>query len=248
MRKLVFNTRLRMPFLALMLSAVTTPAWAVTEITFCDEITQPGSYRVTQDLSCRSCPQCLLIDASNVTIDLQGHSITGDGTTPSAGIKVPRRAGVFNIEVRNGTVASFGDGINLEGATHSRIERMRVFDNKGFGIVADAHSAVVSNIAARNGLTGIQVGIDAFGGGSLVLDNVATQNGRNGISADAGSVVRNNVASFNGFFGIAGLCPSSVSANAAFENNTARPGNNLSDFGFQGTGCGEGLNAPPIRR
>lgn len=244
--KWMFGTKLRVPFLAFVLSAGTTPAWAVTDITFCDEITRPGSYRVTQDLSCRSCPQCLLIDASNVTIDLQGHSITGDGTTTSAGIKVPRSAGVSNIEVRNGTVVSFGVGIQLEGAKQSRIERMRVFDNKQFGILADSQSAVVSNIAARNGGTGIQVGVDIGGGASVVMDNVATENGRTGIVADG--VVRNNVASLNGLAGIAVICPSSVSDNVVFENNRARPGAGFLDLTVQGTGCAGAQNAPPVIR
>src|SRR5215470_2515797 len=119
------HTQLYRIVLALGLSAVAAPTWAVVDITFCDEITQPGSYRVTQDLSCRSCQQCLLIDASHVTIDLQGHSIIGDGATTGAGIAVPRNASVSNIEVRNGTVASFVVGINLAGAKKARVERMR---------------------------------------------------------------------------------------------------------------------------
>lgn len=246
--KSTLHTQLHSMFIALMLSAVATPTWAVVDITFCDEITQPGSYRVTQDLSRRSCPQCLLIDASNVTIDLQGHSITGDGATAGAGIAVPRNASVSNIEVRNGTVASFVVGINLEGAKKSRIERMRVVDSKKFGILADAQSVVVSNIAARNGGVGIVVGVDIAGGGSVVVDNVATENGGTGITVDMGSVIRNNVASFNGLAGISVLCPSSVSDNAAFDNNKKRPGAGFLDFGFQGTGCAGGQNAsPPIK-
>lgn len=244
--KSMLSSKLRVPLLASLLSAATTPAWAVTDITFCDEIMQPGSYRVTQDLSCRSCPQCLLIDASNVTIDLQGHRLTGDGTATSAGIRVSRGAGLSNIEVRNGTVVSFGVGVQLEGAKQSRIERMRVFDNKRFGILADSQSAVVSNIAARNGGTGIQVGVDIGGGASLVLDNLATENGGTGIVADG--VVRNNVASFNGLVGISVLCPSSISDNVTFENNRSRPGAGFPDLAAQGTSCVGGQNAPPIRR
>src|SRR5688572_9108835 len=147
------KTYLPILFGALVLSAVAAPTWAVVDITFCDEITHPGSYRVTQDLSCQSCPQCLLIDASNVTIDLQGHSITGDGPTAGIGIAVPRNANVSNIEVRNGTVTSFVVGMNLEGAKNARVERMRVFDNKKAGILADAQSAVVANMVSRNGGT-----------------------------------------------------------------------------------------------
>jgi hypothetical protein len=39
-------------------------AWAVTNISFCDEITQPGAYRVTQDLVSKASTHCLLIDAN----------------------------------------------------------------------------------------------------------------------------------------------------------------------------------------
>src|SRR5215471_1962169 len=84
--------------LGLSLGAV--PTWAVTDVTFCDEITKSGSYRVTQDLTaCPSCRQCLLIDASNVTIDLQGHTITG--TFGATGITVSPNTTLSNIEIRN---------------------------------------------------------------------------------------------------------------------------------------------------
>ena len=129
------SKRLPILLLALVLSAMATPTLAVVDITFCDEITHPGLYRVTQDLSCRSRRQCLLIDASNVTIDLQGHSITGDGATTGTGIAVPRNSSLSNIEVRNGTVSSFVVGINLEGAKKARVEHMRVFENKTMGIL-----------------------------------------------------------------------------------------------------------------
>jgi hypothetical protein len=46
-----------------------------------------------------------------VTIDLQGHTITGAGT--GVGITVPANSSLSNIELRNGIVRSFDSGIVL---------------------------------------------------------------------------------------------------------------------------------------
>lgn len=230
--KFVLIKRLKITLLALSLSATVTPAWAVTNITFCDEINQPGSYRVTQDLSRQGGPQCLLIDASNVTIDLQGHTISGDGLRGNRGI-VSSGASLSNIEIRNGTVTSFQDGINLHRVRGARVEHMRVFNNHAVGILVDSNAVVLSNTVLQNGH-----GIVVLGLGALVMDNVTSENSRNGILINSGnSAVRGNLATSNGNAGIDVLCPAHVSENTVVNNLKSTPNVPLKDLTIRGAGC-----------
>lgn len=217
--------------LVLSLVAFTQQALAVTDITFCDEINQPGSYRVTQNLSTQSSSPCLLIDANDVTIDLQGHTITGNGSQTSTGIAVSPNSSLSNIEARNGTVTSFRIGINLSRTRGARVERMRVFDNV-IGIIVGGSSVVTSNIVMRNGSDGIRIDVaEDEDRSSLITDNVASENGRVGILAGADNTVRGNLAKDNGSAGIAVGCPSLVAGNTTPNNNT---GSRLS---IKGIGC-----------
>ena len=225
----VVPKRLAMALVALGLSAAAAPTWAVTDLTFCDEITQPGAYRVTADLHCHACLQCLLIDANNVTIDLQGHTLTGDGSRASVGIKTSG-AILSNIEVRNGTITAFGHGIDLGGTLGARVERMRVFKNTRSGIRTAGGSVVASNIVMRNALEGIVV-TGSGGNGALVVDNLAVENGTIGIRVKSGSAVRGNVANGNGAEGITVVCPSLVSDNAAVANSTNHSPEDLAVLG-----------------
>lgn len=209
------NTKLITLLLASGLGISSIPVWAVTDISFCDEINQPGSYRVTQDLVSKAGTHCLLIDANDVTIDLQGHTITGAGT--GAGITVPANSSLSNIELRNGTVRAFRYGIALSGVSGAQVERLRVIGN------------------ARGG---IEIGSSGVTTNAVIIDNIASENGF-GISARAGSLVRGNVTNSNGA-GISVVCPSLVSDNTAIDNSSDKA--NLRLFG---PGCISSNNVAP---
>ncbi len=204
--KVISKTKLFL--LAFGLGMAASPAWAVTDISFCDEINQPGSYRVTQDLVSRSSPQCILIDASNVTLDLQGHTISGDGSASSKGISNGGNRNSLNTEVRNGSISNFGIGIDLSTAVGARVERVRVLNSVTTGVQVGPGSTVASTLVvndreniAGNGINASQV--------SIVVDNLVG-GFNNGITAGFGSIVRaNNAAASN----ITIICPSFVSDN-----------------------------------
>jgi hypothetical protein len=190
------------------LGMATSPAWAVTEISFCDEITQPGSYRITQDLVSRSSPQCILIDTSNVTLDLQGHTITGDGSASSKGISNAGNRNSLNIEVGNGSISNFGTGIDLSTAVGVRVEKVRLLNSVTTGIQVGAGATVASTLVVNGRENIADNGIRA-GQVSIVLDNLVG-GFNNGITAGFGSIVRANNAAVSG---INIVCPSLVSDN-----------------------------------
>jgi hypothetical protein len=125
------------------------------QIKECRTIAEPGSYALVRNLTARG--TCLFIAADFVTLDLNGWTITGDGT--GTGIRTDPPISVEDLEVpedledfefpreepleplrsglvvRNGTVAGFEVGVNLA-ATDSIVEGVRAIGNTRIGIFA----------------------------------------------------------------------------------------------------------------
>lgn len=78
-------------------------------------INNGGSYIVVKDLTTAQNLNCITVNTSNVTIDLNGHTLYGAGSTVGSsgyGIYAPFN----NISVKNGTIVNFyTDGVYLEG-------------------------------------------------------------------------------------------------------------------------------------
>jgi hypothetical protein len=176
-------------------------------------ISQPGTYRLTSNLSVTAqSASGIVITTNNVTLDLNGFAIMR--TMNSGGRGIYSEEG--SVLVRNGTVTGFGfDGISIQYA--AVIENVRVIGN-GAGIrlagpgsvvrrcvVADNISGngieltsgtATENVVVGNGLRGIQ----AFGT-NLITANVILGNTNRGIEAFGGTVT-NNTSVGNGADGI----------------------------------------------
>jgi len=132
------------------------------------------------DLVCDRGP-ALVIVADGVTLDLGGHTVSGNPGPGSRGPGILLR-GVTGATVRNGTVQRFDAGVVVEGGSGNLVEGLTVQDNIGLhdgdfgdGIVVN-HSRdniVRGNIVRRNGpFSGISLGRSAAG--NEVRDNTVT--------------------------------------------------------------------------
>lgn len=231
--------------LALGLGALSTEGSAKgasgpAKIRECGTISEPGSYVVVRNLT--AVGDCLVITADNVTIDLGGFTLTGDGTGEGITDNLFPRDG---ITVRNGTVTNFGHGVLLLGGSGHMIEGVRAVSNAEFGLFIGSDSTVTGNTANANGSQGIRAS-----SGSTVTGNTANENGGIGIGVGLGSTVTGNTAwgqtaglgiigdgrntvsgntASENATGIAFICPSNLIGNTAVENTT-----NLS---LSGEGC-----------
>jgi hypothetical protein len=144
------------PILVLGIGA-TAPGQAAppTPISACPyTITAAGNYVVPKNLTASG--NCINITTGQVVIDLQGHSITGNGTS-GVGIM----GGADHIVVTNGTIAKFYDGIYFVDSFHV-ISQMTIQKNIQYGIHLDSYySTVTDTVASANGSIGI------LGGGSF---------------------------------------------------------------------------------
>ena len=106
----------------------------------------------------------LVIGADDITLDLNGHTISGDGKPVR---RCPRRQpcdwGVFNdrhdgVTVRNGSLRGFAVGVLVGGVRGNRLVELsssrNQFIEKGRGNV------VARNVIARTKHSGIRLGID----------------------------------------------------------------------------------------
>jgi hypothetical protein len=118
-------------------------------------ISSEGSYYLGGNLSIAS-GNAILVNANNVTIDLQGFELIGTGG--SAGIFI--NGGISNITIRNGTIRNFtSDAINGQGNSTVHVEKVRALNNASSGIVVDVNGAVIDCVASANAGAGI-VGTD----------------------------------------------------------------------------------------
>jgi len=193
------------PFVSSLLSltvvgfTVAQAADGIKAIGSCQTIDSPGSYLVTKDL--QAAGDCIVVNASFVTLDLGGHTIVGNGT--GNGITGPFVSPApRSIAIRNGSITGFNDGILLyhDGIT---IEGIRAVGNSNVGIITTGFGAV------------------------KIMDSSVDHN-TYGISCNQQlcSVI-GNTATGNSTGGILMLCPGTAINNAAWENGGNGPISNI---------------------
>jgi hypothetical protein len=223
--------------IALALGAITFAPWASIqaegysreegpiEIRKCQTISQPGSYKLVNNLTfSASSGTCLTITASLVTIDLAGFSISGDG-----GQSIAISGSGQGIVVRNGSIANFRTQVDLGSADSSVVEGLRIFGfNDGVGILANG-------IVKGNIVTG-HINGKGISGSGTITGNYVVENSI-GIDVNQGSTVIGNTSVENDIFGIQVNCPSNVTDNTAISNAV--------NLVLNGNGCNNTNNVAP---
>ena len=189
------------------------------------------------DANVGPCGTGLTIGANNITLDLNGFTISGgrvDEGTP--GILLD---GVSGVTVKNGTVTQFDAGVSIEGGSGNTVTSMRLLDNRsGFGdygdgvVIFNSNSNHVTNNQVRNngpwdGVGVIRGAFNVIDGNQITDNNQSTTNTAGvrlenlGFSASNDNVVTNNVVTNSGTFGIqvfAGGSRNQIKFNQVFNN------------------------------
>ena len=182
---------------------LTSLGWSVgqTDIAYVPyTISTPGSYIMVKDLYAAPNINAITIATSDISIDLNGHTLYGAGTTAASGYGIygsldyPK-----SIIIKNGTIQNFkNSGIYISSGYASN----------------GANPVQVHNITLRdNGDYGI-----CIGGYMLCYDCIATNNGQVGIYGGTGSLIRNNICNYNKN-GIESGFNSSVIGNQIYNNS-----------------------------
>ncbi len=188
------------------------------------------------------CATGVTIGADNVTLDLNGFTISGNPNTGEGpGISLISRTGVV---VKNGTVTQFDAGVAIERGSRNTVNNMQILNNRsGGGDFGDGVAVFLSN---NNTITGNQIrnngvysGVGLIGSAfNLIKDNQITDNNQsatntsgirieNGPASNDNTVV-NNLVSNSGLDGIqvfAGGSRNQIKFNQVF--GSARDGINV---------------------
>ncbi len=235
-------------------SLVTDPAG------FPVSITQPGSYRLTGDLTVPNASVAAAVDIriGEVTLDLGGFTIRGSNTVSgtvcsaagtAAGIISAGGPASHGVVVRDGRVVGMNSNGVVLNSLGGRIERMLAKDNCGAGFaIQDEGGFVLDSQAFRNAGVGISTtsrvrdswaqnnggaGIRVDGTGAVVTGSMSSGNNTGIQFSSGGGVAIGNAVIGNQGFGIAG------GNGVAIINNTVM---NNTGYGVGGSGDGVGSN------
>jgi hypothetical protein len=206
---------------------------APVSITACGNIAAPGSYQLAKNLTAAG--NCLVLKTGRVTIDLNGFSISGNGTGAAitdGGVPLSR------IVIRNGDVLSFQTGIDLSHSQVVTLERLIVTNNQT-GIQTGAGAVLRDCFAGWNSPRGgILLGDNCLATGNRVNNNTgfalhvgssckvsgnnvsANQAGYAALDAGQNCVITKNSVSKNTQSGIGVQDGSAVTGNLASYNGT----------------------------
>lgn len=147
---------------------------ASTPVSSCGTLSPAGNYILTKNLTATG--NCLVIAAANVAIDMNGKTITGNGT--GSGITDDGSERDFSI-ITNGKIRDFATGINLANSGEGIISNVDSSVNTGEGVfIAQCCNTLDAVSANSNGDTGIVLASD-----DSSLSNIqANGNGGGGIA------------------------------------------------------------------
>jgi hypothetical protein len=212
------------------------------EITACQTINDPGSYKLVNNLTFSAFSgTCLPITVSFVTIDLAGFTISGSGAPHAATEAIaaqPSSGQLRGITVRNGSISGFTHGVDLSSAGGSIVEGLRV-SGPGAARGIEANGIVKGNtvldIFDFLSVTATNFGISATG---IVTDNYVSGSQSAQYEIGRGSTVIGNTAGAGPrAIGFDVICPSNVTNNTAIGN--------LHNLRLLGTGCNDTNNVAP---
>jgi len=195
-------------------------------------ITRSGAYILTRSLITKKTNPVITITADNVSLDLNGHNISGPGNVLGVALSVDNAQ---NVRITNGQVSSFNIGIRITDSNNVKIDKIQI-SGDDLGRVNGASEIGVLILNSRgvdvghNVISNTGLGVFVRGGGSganLIHDNTlaAGTTGRLGIcynpapglnDGPSGDLIYNNLISGYGI----GIQTSPQSRNNVFAENT----------------------------
>lgn len=162
------------------------------------QIVNPGSYRLTGDLTVDDGDTTgIRIATAHVTIDLNGFSITGPAVCSGQpvtsctndgsgdGILATNDPNHHHIRILNGDIRGMGDhGVSLRDSEAVHLDCVRAVGNAGSGLEVGSNALVSDCLSEAN----LSLGI--FGrGGIQVRNSTVIHNGETGITVGGGLVI-----------------------------------------------------------
>lgn len=159
----------------------------------CTSISDPGFYQLQRNIQADDANVCLNVTVDHVVIDLGGFVIRGVGGF-YGGAAVGGTA-ARGVTIRNGTIADFGVGVDLANVENASLSEMTFVSNNSVGADLGPGASVRSSFFTKTADDNWALRV---GRGSIIKDSIFSGNAI-AASVGPGSVVINNIAKDNGF-------------------------------------------------
>ena len=176
-----------------------------------------GSYRLTGNLTVPASTNGINVSVANVTIDLNGFSITGPLTTLTSATPIGINATQNLVTVENGIVTGFGTGVvvgsggiirnihadgnfnGIEGSNNSLITGCTANNatTGGTGIECQSTCAISGNTANGDSAGGITCGAPGNGDACVISGNTANSDGVGIHCKGEECLITGNIVGFN---------------------------------------------------
>ncbi len=151
-------------------------------------ISTPGSYYLSADLIGAAGVNGILINADNVSIDLNGFAVIGPASGPNTFSGIVDSSGHRNLSISNGTIRGWGLGnISLINSFNVELRQLRLSDCVGNG-----------SFAAGDGFNGRSCS------SALIVDCLATGNAGDGFACGVNATLNGCISSHNALSGYSG--------------------------------------------
>lgn len=221
-------------------------------------ISAPGSYYLTQHIDGEPSNTGITIESGNVSIDLNGYTLQGDGGGTFSAILAS--GSINNIAISNGHIDNWGgNGIGLTTASNVLVYNVQVTNSGINGIATGTEASINHCLTKNNGFDGILCGANSQvshctsidntfdgidGHDQCIISNTNTySNGSNGVELSSRGVIENCIAhqnSSDGFdVGVGSTISNSIATNnsgAGFSTNSS--GNLINNQARANTGNG----------
>ena len=181
-----------------------SPSRADTAVSACGTLSAAGNYYLTENLTATG--TCIVVDSEGVSLDMKGHTITGNGT----GDGITDGGSHFeSMAIANGKIRNFNDGIGLHKSCCVVIRNVDSSNNAETGILIGECCGTLDSVKANNnGTVGIVASDCCYtlnnvqvkhngGGGGIVANGCCTTVSNSTITGNAGpGVVQDGCCSF----------------------------------------------------
>jgi parallel beta-helix repeat protein len=160
----------------------------------------------TLDSDLLNCPGTgIVIGADDVTLDLNGHTVDGDGVLGcdefyACDFGVDNTGGYDGVTIENGSIRDFATAVFAFDASDNRLRRLSASHNilGGLLLIASPGARIEHNTISGNGLTTDQAGLIVFDSSEILIErNTVSDNGDIGmflVGVDDSRVERNAVS------------------------------------------------------
>lgn len=198
-------------------------AQSPTTIDSCTTITEPGTYVLTQDVTNSSETVCIDVQASDVVIDGDGHTIDGIDGSETTAVSIESQS---NVTVKNLVLSEWRIGTKLDSTTNSTVSNVVVTDTLRGVYLSESDANTLRNVSVTDSGSGITL----FRSQQNHLTDIVSSDNANGISIayrTADNRLRNVSTNDNSYTGIQ---LSNIATNNSLSNVTAN--NNTNGIGL----------------